>query len=159
MKFYSEEKIAFYKQKAQFSLITSICFIVLAVSFFALTAFFINDRNIIAIKVIDGVLLSLSSCFLFYSIINVIKPCKRKMNHIYTVMHSSVKHLVCEVVDVKEIKTISKNVVAQQLFVKADNLELFINYTIDCAPKKFVIGSKIEVDVADSFIINEEEKQ
>lgn len=156
MKFYSEEKIAFYKQKAQFSLITSLCFVVLAVAFFALTAFFINDKNIVAIKVADCVLISFSSCFLFYAVVNVIKPCKRKMNHIYTVLHSSSKHMVCEVVDVKEVKTISKNVVAQQLFVKSDDLELFINYNLDCSPRKFAVGSKIEVDVADTFIINEE---
>lgn len=155
MKYYSEEKIAFYKQKAQFSLIASICLILLAISFFALTAFFINDSNIIAIKIIDSVLLSFSSCFLFYSIINIINPYKRKMNHIFTVLNSSSKHMICEIVDVKEVKTISKNVVAQQLFVKSENLELFINYNLECTPRKFVVGDKIEVDVADTFIVNE----
>ena len=114
MKFYSEEKIAFYKKKAQLSLLVSIC------------------------------------------LVSLIKPCKRRMNHIYTVLHSSCKHLVCEVVEVNEVKTIAKDVVAKQLFVKTDNLELFINYNLDCAPRDFVVGSTIEVDVADSFIINEE---
>ena len=93
---------------------------------------------------------------MFYSFVNVINPCKRKINHIYTVLNSSKKHLTCEVVEVKKIKTISKNVVAQQLFVKCDDLELFINYNLDCKPRKFNVGSKIEVDVADSFITNED---
>ena len=156
MKFYSEEKIAFYKKKAQLSLLVSICLVSLAVIFFAISCFFINDKSIILIKILNSVFLSLTLCYLFYAIVNVIKPCKRRMNHIYTVLHSSCKHLVCEVVEVNEVKTIAKDVVAKQLFVKTDNLELFINYNLDCAPRDFVVGSTIEVDVADSFIINEE---
>ena len=146
----------FYKQKAQFSLVASICLASLAVIFFALSAFFINDKSALTIMIINCVLLSFSVCFLFYSIVNVIKPWKRKINHIYTVLHSSCKHMVCEVKDVQKIKTISKDVVAQQLFVKCNDLELFINYNLDCAPKEFVVGSIIEVDVANTFIINEE---
>lgn len=156
MEFYSKEKIAYYKQRAQLSLIASICVVALAILFFTISAFMITDENIVKLKVINAILLSLSACFLFYSIVNVIKPCKRKMNHIYTVMNSSSKHLSCKVMGVKKIKTISKNVVAQQLFVKNDEVELFINYNLDCKPRKFSIGSNIEVDVADSFITNEE---
>ena len=156
MKFYTEEKIAFYKKKAQTSLFVSVALVALAVLFFALSAFFIDDSSILVIKIINCVFLSFSTCFLFYSIINIIKPCKRRMNHIYTVLHSSSKHLVCQVIDVKKIKTISKNVVAQQLFVKSGDLELFINYNLDCVEREFEIGSTIEVDVANTFITNEE---
>ena len=156
MKFYTEEKIAFYKKKAQTGLFVSVALVALAVLFFALSAFFIDDSSILVIKIINCVFLSFSTCFLFYSIINIIKPCKRRMNHIYTVLHSSSKHLVCQVIDVKKIKTISKNVVAQQLFVKSGDLELFINYNLDCVEREFEIGSTIEVDVANTFITNEE---
>lgn len=156
MRYYSKEKMTYLKQKAQVSLFASISLVALAVVFFALSAFFITDNNIVIIQVIDSVLLSFSVCFLFYSIINVIKPCKRKINHIYTVLNSSSKHLVCEVVEVKNVKTISKDVTAQQLFVKSEDAELFINYNLDCTPKKFKVGDKIEVDVANSFITNEE---
>ena len=118
----------YYKQKARLALISSIFFLTVAVIFFIVSAFFITDKNIVLIKIIDSVLLSFSACFMFFSFINVINPYKRKMNHIYTVMNSSTKHLVCEVVEVKKLKTISKDVTAQQLFVKCDGLELFINY-------------------------------
>ena len=157
MKYYSNEKIAFYKKKAQLSLLFSIGLVSLAVVFFALSAFFISDKSILAIKIIDSIFLSFSSCFLFYSIVNVINPCKRKMNHIYTVMNSSHKHIKCKIIDIKEVKTISKSVIAKQLFVKVDDVELFINYNLDCSPRKFSIGSSIEVDVANSFIVNEDD--
>ena len=146
----------YYKQNARLHLIASILFVCVFLIVFTISAFFINDQNIIKIKIVDCVLFSFSSCFMFYSFVNVINPCKRKINHIYTVLNSSKKHLTCEVVEVKKIKTISKNVVAQQLFVKCDDLELFINYNLDCKPRKFNVGSKIEVDVADSFITNED---
>ena len=148
--------MAFYKQRIRFFLFLSIALVALAVVFFALTAFFITDDNIIIIKIIDCVFLSFSVSFLFYSIINIIKPYKRKINHIYTVLNSSSKHLVCQIKEITEIKTISKDVVAQQLFVQSGDLELFINYNLDCPKKEFLVGSTIAVDVANSFIINEE---
>ncbi len=157
--YYSKETYEKMKKSYKLWLISAILIIFMGLLFFGLSAFLINNKNVLLIKVFDAIILSLSLITGAIIILVVYIPLKRRNQFLYRLLTVERFEGVLVIKEIREPYLVRKSIMAYEIVAIDDE-----GKTINCfyeanLPLNFKVDDKVEVTLAVNFIVDIKEAQ
>ena len=152
--YYSKETYEKMKKSYKLWLISAILIIFIGLLFFGLSAFLINNKTVLIIKIVDAIILSLALITGAIIIIVAYVPLKRRNKFLYRLL--TVERFEGSLV-IKEIRKpylVRKSILAYEI-VAVDDEDKTINCFYEAnLPINFKVDDKVEVTLAANFIVD-----
>ena len=157
--YYSKETYEKMKKSYKLWLISAILIIFIGLLFFGLSAFLINSKTVLLIKIFDAIILSLSLITGAIIILVVFIPLKRRNQFLYRLLTVERFEGVLTVKEIREPYLVRKSILAYEIVAVDDE-----GKTINCfyeanLPLNFRVDDKVEVTLAANFIVDIKEAQ
>lgn len=127
-------------KKAKKYLILSIVVFALALTFFVVSCFFINDKTIIYLSIINIAILFTASSFAFYAVFGIVIPLTKQNKIFKKIFEAPETNVEGEVVRIKKNVTLDDGVVGDEVIVLINEQEialtLFAVFGIELSEKK-----------------------
>lgn len=157
--YYSKETYEKMKKSYKLWLISAILIIFMGLLFFGLSAFLINNKTVLLIKVFDAIILSLSLITGAIVILVVYIPLKRRNQFLYRLLTVERFEGVLVIKEIREPYLVRKSILAYEIVAIDDE-----GKTINCfyeanLPLNFKVNDKVEATLAANFIVDIKEAQ
>lgn len=157
--YYSKETYEKMKKSYKLWLISAILIFFMGLLFFGLSAFLINNKTVLLIKVFDAIILSLSLITGAIVILVVYIPLKRRNQFLYRLLTVERFEGVLVIKEIREPYLVRKSILAYEIVAIDDE-----GKTINCfyeanLPLNFKVDDKVEVTLAANFIVDIKEAQ
>lgn len=157
-KYYSQETYEELKKRNTKFLILSISLLVFGLAFLFLSAFLINVKTVLAIKIVDIVILSASLILSAFFLLEKFIPGVSRKRFLYRLLTVERFEGKLKVIDIREPYLVKKGIFAYEIEVIDED-----NKTINCYyeainPLEFKKDEEIDVTIAMNFIVGIKEK-
>ena len=140
------------KKKATKWLIFSICVFVLGLIFLGLSAFLINPRTVLLIKIIDSIVVSICFVVSIYIFIELFLTTKFRNKFVYRLLTVERFEGKLKITKIREPYRIRKHVRAYEIDAVDENQKEITCYLEDRFDLSFEVGAEIRVIIASNFI-------
>ena len=140
------------KKKATKWLIFSICVFVLGLIFLGLSAFLINPRTVLLIKIIDSIVVSICFVVSIYIFIELFLTTKFRNKFVYRLLTVERFEGKLKITKIREPYKIRKHVRAYEIDAVDENQKEITCYLEDRFDLSFEVGAEIRVIIASNFI-------
>ena len=140
------------KKKATKRLIFSICVFVLGLLFLGLSAFLINPKTVLFIKVIDSIFVSICFIIAIYIFIELFLETKFRNKFIYRLLTVERFEGKIKITKIREPYRVRKHVKAYEIEAIDENQKEITCYFEDRFDLGLKVGEEIKVIIASNFI-------
>lgn len=140
------------KKKATKWLIFSIGVFVLGLIFLGLSAFLINPRTVLLIKIIDSIVVSICFVVSIYIFIELFLTTKFRNKFVYRLLTVERFEGKLKIIKIREPYKIRKHVRAYEIEAVDENQKEITCYLEDRFDLSFEVGAEIRVIIASNFI-------
>ena len=152
--YYSKETYEKMKKSYKLWLISAILIIFMGLLFFGLSAFLINNKTVLLIKIVDAIILSLALIAGAIIILTIYVPLKRRNQFLYRLLTVERFEGTLTIKEIREPYLVRKSILAYEIVAIDDE-----GKTINCfyeanLPVDFEVDDKVEVTLAANFIVD-----
>ena len=151
---YSQE--TYFKLKKDYKkwLIISILLFIIGLSLLFLSAFIINHKNVLYIKIIDIVLVNIILLVAVYFFIELFVKKRIRSQFLYRLLTMERFSGKIRITEIKKPYLVRKHIRAYEVVAKDENDKEMICYLEEAAPLSLNVNDEVEVILAHNFIVD-----
>ncbi len=153
-KYYSKETYEELKKRNSKFLVISISLLIFGLAFLFLSAFLINTKTVLTIKIVDSVVLSISLIFSFFFLLEKYIPGVRRKKFLYRLLTVERFEGKLKVIDIREPYLVKKGIFAYEIEAIDEENRTFNCYYETINPLEFEKEDEIDVVIAMNFIVD-----